>query len=65
MKKRIKVVVVVPIKKNSKRVTGKNFKIIKKKPLYRYLLDKLKFCKFDEIYVDSDSKEIKNYCIKK
>jgi CMP-N-acetylneuraminic acid synthetase len=64
MKKKIKVVVIVPIKKNSKRVTGKNFKTIKNKPLYRYLLDKLKFCKFDEIYVDSDSKEIKNYCIK-
>jgi len=64
MKKKIKVVAIIPIKKNSKRVSGKNFKIIKKKPLYRYLLDKLKFCKFDEIYVDSDSMEIKNYCIK-
>ena len=64
MKKKIKVVAIIPIKKNSKRVTGKNFKIIKNKPLYRYLLDKLKSCKFDEIYVDSDSKEIKNYCIK-
>ena len=53
----MKIVAIVPIKKNSKRVRGKNFKIIKSKPLYRYLLDKLKYCKFDEVYIDSDSEE--------
>ncbi len=60
--KKIKTVAIIPIKKNSKRVKGKNFKKINSKPLYRYLLDKLKYCKFDEIYVDSDSKEIEKYC---
>ena len=57
----MKTVCIVPIKKNSKRVKGKNFKLINKKPLYTYLLDKLKFCNFDEIYVDSDSKVIEQY----
>ena len=44
---------------------GKNFKKINGKPLYKYLLDKLKKCNFDEVYVDSDSTEIKRYCQKK
>lgn len=63
-KNKLKIVAIVPIKKNSKRVKGKNFKKINSKPLYRYLLDKLKLCNFDEIYIDSDSKEIDNYCKK-
>ena len=33
-------------------------------PLYRYTLDKLKKCNFDDIYVDSDSQEIERYCKK-
>ena len=49
-----KVVVIVPIKTVSKRVKNKNFRIVNKKPLYQFLLNKLKFCNFDEIYVDTD-----------
>lgn len=64
MKKKKKVVVIVPIKKNSKRVRRKNFRMVNSKPLYRYLLDKLRLCNFDEIYIDSDSKEIEKYCKK-
>ncbi len=60
----MKTVCIIPIKSNSKRVKGKNFKVIGKKPLFKFLLDKLKFTNFDEIYVDSDSEEIKNYCNK-
>ncbi len=63
-KKRKKTVVIVPIKSRSKRVKNKNFKLVNKKPLYTYLLSKLKKCNFDEIYVDSDSLEIQNYCKK-
>ena len=59
-----KIIAVIPIKKNSKRVKGKNFKKINKKPLFSYLLEKVKRCDFDEIYVDSDSQEIRNYCEK-
>lgn len=61
----MKTVAIVPIKLNSKRVKGKNFKIVLGKPLYQYLLDKIKRCNFDEIYIDSDSDEIKKYCFKK
>ena len=58
----MKIVAIVPIKSKSKRLKNKNFRKINGKPLYRYLLDKLKFTKFDEIYVDSDSLEIEKYC---
>ena len=60
----MKIVCIVPIKKKSKRVRGKNFKMVAGKPLYSYLLEKLKFCNFDEIYIDSDSDLIKNYAKK-
>ena len=58
----MKIVAIVPIKSKSKRLKNKNFKEINGKPLYKYLLDKLKFTNFDEIYVDSDSSEIEKYC---
>ena len=58
----MKIVAIIPIKTNSVRVKNKNFKLINKTPLYRYFLDKLKKSNFDEIYVDSDSLEIKKYC---
>jgi len=61
----MKTVCIVPIKSNSKRIKGKNFRTVGKKPLYRYLLDKLNKTNFNEIYIDSDSEEIKNYCKKK
>jgi CMP-N-acetylneuraminic acid synthetase len=60
----MKTIAIVPIKLNSERVKGKNFRIINGIPLYRYLCDKLVDCNFDEIYIDSDSEEIKNYCQK-
>ena len=59
-----KVVVIVPIKQKSKRVKNKNFKKIYNLPLYQITLNKLKKCKFDDIYVDSDSKEIEYFCKK-
>lgn len=61
----MKIVAIVPIKSNSKRVKNKNFIKIKGKPLYRHLLDKLDKTQFDEVYVDSDSQEIKKYSKKK
>jgi len=60
----MKTVVIVPIKSNSKRVKRKNFKKIYDKKLYRFILDKLKKTNFDDIYVDSDSEEIRKYCKK-
>ena len=63
--KRKKTVAIIPIKSISKRVKGKNFIKINGKPIFKYLLDKLNYSNFDEIYVDSDSKVIENYCRKK
>lgn len=60
----MKIVAVIPIKKKSERVKNKNFIKVNKKPLFRFLLDKIKKCNFDEVYVDSDSKIVKNYCKK-
>lgn len=63
--KMMRTVAIIPIKSNSKRVKGKNFRIINGKPLYRHLLDNLSKCNFDNIYVDSDSREVEQYCLKK
>ena len=60
----MKIVALIPIKSKSKRVKNKNFKIINKKPLYHFLLSKLKRCNFDEIFIDSDSPIIEKYCKK-
>ena len=60
----MKTVCIVPIKQKSSRVKRKNFKKIDKVPLYKITLQKVKNCKFDEVYVDTDSQEIKKYCIK-
>tara|TARA_Y100000992_G_C21214617_1_gene467208 strand:+ start:35 stop:688 length:654 start_codon:yes stop_codon:yes gene_type:complete len=64
MKKNKKIVAIIPIKSVSKRIRGKNFKLINGKPLYSILLNKLKKCNFDEVYVDTDSLEIKKFCNK-
>jgi len=60
----VKTVAIIPIKTNSKRVKGKNFKKIHNIPLYQIILNKVKKSNFDEIYVDTDSKIIKKFCVK-
>lgn len=57
----MKTVAIIPIKQKSERVPGKNLRLVGEKPLYQYLLDKLSSCNFDEIFIDSDSEEIKEY----
>ena len=57
----MKTVAIVPIKKKSERVVGKNFRLVGGKPLYQHLLDKLNHSLFDEIYIDSDSEELWEY----
>ena len=64
IKNKKKIVAIAPIKKKSERVANKNFRLINGKPLFCYLLEKLKKCNFDEIFVDSDSPTIKEYCKK-
>lgn len=60
----MKIVAIVPIKSKSVRVPGKNFKYVKGKPLYKFMLEKITKCNFDKVYVDTDSDEIKNFCKK-
>ncbi len=58
----MKTVAFVPIRLNSKRVVGKNLKMLGKKPLLRYILDTLVQVKrIDEVYVYCSSEEIIPY----
>ena len=58
----MKTIAIIPIKSNSDRVPGKNFRRVNGKPLYYYMLEKAVRGDFDQIYVDTDSDEIKEYC---
>lgn len=52
----------IPIKSNSERVPGKNFRVLNGKKLYEYILQHVIEANcFDDIYVDTNSEEIKKY----
>ena len=58
----MKTVAFVPIRLNSKRVMGKNLKMLGEKPLMYYVLETLSQVKsIDEIYVFCSSEEIQPY----
>lgn len=57
----MKNVAIIPIKSNSERVKSKNFRLINNLPLYTYIMRTVHMANFDEIYVDTDSEEIKEY----
>lgn len=58
----MKVVAFVPIRLNSKRVVGKNLKMLGKKPLMQYILETLnKVGNIDEVYVYCSSEEVIPY----
>ena len=53
----------IPIKNNSTRVSKKNTRLFGNKSLFRYVVDTvIKSNKFDDIFVDTDSDEVKYYC---
>ena len=55
----------IPIKSNSERVPGKNFRILCGKPLYQHIIENaLKAKCFDDIYVDTNSEDVKVFCKK-
>ncbi len=60
----MKTVAIIPIKSKSERIPGKNLKRINGIPFYQFLLRKIKRCNFDEVYIDTDNKNIKSYAIK-
>jgi N-acylneuraminate cytidylyltransferase len=52
----------IPIKANSERVKGKNLRMLNGKPLYMYIIEHVKEAGvFDEVYVDTNSKEVAEY----
>lgn len=58
----MKTVAFVPIRLNSKRVVGKNLKLLGGKPLMSYILDTLVSVKgIDEVYVYCSQESIKEY----
>jgi CMP-N-acetylneuraminic acid synthetase len=61
-KKNMKVVAFVPIRLNSKRVVGKNLKLLGGKPMLQYILATLVTVKnIDEVYVYCSSEEVIPY----
>jgi len=58
MSKKQFTICIVPIKLNSIRVKNKNFRKIKGTKLYEHFFKKLSKTNFDQIYIDSDSKEV-------
>ena len=62
----MKIACFIPIKSNSERVPGKNFRILCGKPLYQYIIDhSIAANCFDDIYVDTNSLDVKKYCEEK
>ena len=59
----MKTIAIIPIKARSRRVRSKNFKSFCGKPLYQFFLNKLTDHPFDEIIVDTDSKEIAEFSV--
>lgn len=54
-----KIVALLPMKANSQRVTGKNFKDFNGKPLFRWILDTLLSIKdIDNVVINTDAREI-------
>ncbi|MDR2648166.1 MAG: acylneuraminate cytidylyltransferase family protein [Clostridiales bacterium] len=54
----------IPIKSYSERVPGKNFRKLNGKKLYEYVLEHvIESDIFDTVYVDTDSDELKGYCL--
>lgn len=59
MKKNFSLVALLPMKGNSERVKGKNFKMFCGKPLYRWVLDTLISChEIDLIVINTDARDI-------
>lgn len=55
----------IPIKENSERVPGKNFRVLNGKKLYEHICEHVKQADvFDDVYIDTNSEEIKEYALK-
>ena len=55
----MKIIALLPMKANSERVIGKNFKDLGGKPLFRWMLDKLlQIDEIDEVVINTDAHSI-------
>ena len=55
----------IPIKSNSERVKGKNFRVLNGKKLYEYIIEHaIASDVFDDIYIDTNSEEIFDFAEK-
>lgn len=62
----MKVACFIPIKSNSERVPGKNFRVLNQRKLYEYVIENVIAANcFDDIYVDTNSDEIRRYAEEK
>lgn len=62
----MKVACFIPIKSNSERVPGKNFRVLNQRKLYEYVIENVIAANcFDDIYVDTNSDEIRKYAEEK
>ena len=53
------IIALIPAKKNSTRIIGKNMKLLKKKPLFQYSIEAARKSKFiKKIFVSSDDDKI-------
>lgn len=54
----------IPIKANSERVPGKNFRVLNGKKLYQYICEHVKAADvFDDVFIDTNSQEIAQYAV--
>lgn len=59
----MKIACFIPVKSNSERVLGKNFRQLCGKPLYQHIIENaIKANCFDDIYVDTNSEDVKAFC---
>lgn len=62
----MKIACFIPIKSNSERVNGKNFRVLNGKKLYQHIIEHaIEANVFDDIYIDTNSEEVKQYAIQK
>ena len=60
---RPKILTVIPAKGSSRRLQGKNMRLLAGKPLLRHTLDQAQGSTLvDDLYVSTDSEEIRDYC---
>ena len=61
----MKIACFIPIKENSERVPGKNFRILNGKKLYEYICEHVAEAEaFDDVFIDTNSEEIDVYARK-